>query len=259
MEILRDKNSRNGLIGTILFHALVLIFFLFYGLSTPVPLPEQVIRINFGTSNDGVGQVQPEDVNSSPKPSPQVQPQVTQETNPTPTQTNTEAITQNNVEATSINEKKTKTKEAEPEPVKEPEKVVNQKALFPGNKSGKSQGSEGETGNPGDQGDPAGDRNANSHVGSPTGDGNYLLGSRKAKEKPKPDYKCQERGKVVVTIKVDKMGNTISAQAGVKGTTNMASCLLSKAEEAALKTKWEPDPNAPEFQQGTIIYDFILN
>jgi periplasmic protein TonB len=260
MELLKDKHSRSGLIGTILFHALVLIIFLLYGLKTPVPLPDNSIVINFGTSNDGMGNVQPDDITAAPKTSPQVEQQVTKPVDPTPVTNNSEAVTQDNVDAISVNEKKAKTKTPEPEPVKEPEKVVNQKAMFPGKTTGKNSGSEGETGKPGDQGDPGGDKNSTSHQGDYRGGGDsYSLGLRKAQNRPKPKYDCQETGKVVVTIKVDQNGNTIDAQAGARGTTNMAACLLTKAEEAARKTKWEPDPSAPEVQQGSIVYNFVLN
>jgi outer membrane biosynthesis protein TonB len=260
MELLTDKNSRLGLIGTVVFHALLLILFLLYGLTTPVPIPEQSIVINFGTSNDGAGKIQPEEVNAAPKSSQQVTENAKQ-VDPTPTKANTEAVTQDNVDAVSLNEKKTETKKPEPEPVKEPERTVNKQALFPGkSNTSANSSSEGETGKPGDQGDPGGDKKATSHTGNYTGGGDsYNLGLRKAKTKPKPHYDCQESGKVVVEIKVDKDGNTVGAQAGKRGTTNMASCLITKAEEAAMKTKWEPDPSAPELQVGFITYNFTLN
>ena len=43
------KNKRNGIIGTLLFHALLLISFLFMGLTYRIPPPpEEGISINFG-------------------------------------------------------------------------------------------------------------------------------------------------------------------------------------------------------------------
>jgi hypothetical protein len=51
----------------------------------------------------------------------------------------------------------------------------------------------------------------------------------------------------------------ISAEAGVNGSTTTASCLLERAKQAALKTKWQSDPDAMETQIGTIVYRFEKN
>jgi len=94
--------------------------------------------------------------------------------------------------------------------------------------------------------------------GSGTGNGNYQLGNRKALNKPEPRYLCNEQGTVVVQIAVDKNGKVISANPGVKGTTNTARCLLDQAKIAALNTKWQSDDTAPDTQIGKIIYNFKL-
>lgn len=97
-------------------------------------------------------------------------------------------------------------------------------------------------------------------TGGGTGGGTgYLLGNRKALNKPQPDYTCQEQGRVAVQVSVDRNGNTISVTAGVQGTTNTAKCLLDQARIAAINTKWQADSNAPEKQVGKIIYTFSLN
>ena len=97
-------------------------------------------------------------------------------------------------------------------------------------------------------------------TGGGTGGGTgYLLGNRKALNKPQPDYTCQEQGRVAVQVSVDRNGNTISVTAGVQGTTNTAKCLLDQARIAAMNTKWQADSNAPEKQVGKIIYTFSLN
>lgn len=74
-----------------------------------------------------------------------------------------------------------------------------------------------------------------------------------------PEYICNEEGKVVVEIIVDRSGKVIEANPGIEGTTNKADCLLEQAKNAALNTTWTPDPEAPERQVGKIIYDFKLN
>lgn len=99
---------------------------------------------------------------------------------------------------------------------------------------------------------------AGSGGGSGGGSG-YSLGNRKALSKPAPKYTCNEEGKVVVEVSVDQNGKTISATAGIKGTTNTAKCLLDQARIAAMNTKWESDSDAPAKQVGKIIYNFSLD
>lgn len=95
--------------------------------------------------------------------------------------------------------------------------------------------------------------------GGGTGGSGYSLGNRKALSKPAPKYTCNESGKVVVEVSVDRNGNTINATAGIKGTTNTAKCLLDQARIAAMNTKWDASSDAPEKQIGKIIYNFNLN
>ncbi|WP_269226333.1 energy transducer TonB [Flavobacterium eburneipallidum] len=94
--------------------------------------------------------------------------------------------------------------------------------------------------------------------GSGSGSG-YSLGNRKAISKPAPKYTCNESGRVVVEVSVDRNGRTVSAVAGIKGSTNTASCLLEQAKIAAMNTKWDASSDAPEKQVGKIVYNFNLN
>jgi len=99
---------------------------------------------------------------------------------------------------------------------------------------------------------------AGSGGGSGGGTG-YSLGNRKAISKPAPKYTCNEAGKVVVEVSVDRTGRTIGAIAGVKGSTNTAKCLLDQARIAAMNTRWDASSDAPEKQVGKIVYNFNLN
>lgn len=95
--------------------------------------------------------------------------------------------------------------------------------------------------------------------GSGNGSG-YSLGNRKAISKPKPNSDCSnETGIVVVEVTVDKNGNTISAIAGIRGTTITAKCLKDQAKMAAMNTKWSASNDASEKQVGKIVYNFNLN
>lgn len=69
---------------------------------------------------------------------------------------------------------------------------------------------------------------------------------------------CDEIGKVVVRITVNKIGNVIKAEAGVKGSTNLHPCLLDPAKKTALLHKWFPDDSAPDSQTGFVVVNFKL-
>ena len=61
MRASEKKNKRNGIIGTVLFHSLLLVAFLFLGLTyQDPPPPEEGISINFGFIDEGAGEVEPE-------------------------------------------------------------------------------------------------------------------------------------------------------------------------------------------------------
>jgi hypothetical protein len=141
-----------------------------------------------------------------------------------------------------------------------------------GNK-GKSNGSLSATGYYGTGGSGGGTGGGNgtgngigtgSGYGSGSGGGSgggsgYSLGNRKALSKPAPKYTCNEEGKVVVEVSVDRNGKTINAVAGIKGSTNTAKCLLDQARIAAMNTRWDASSDAPEKQVGKIVYNFNLN
>ncbi len=109
---------------------------------------------------------------------------------------------------------------------------------------------------------PDGDPNATSNFGigkGLDGDGNYLLGGRRAINKKIFVQDCNQEGIVVVDITVDRNGNVTSAVPGVRGTTNNSKCLTDPARRAALETKFNSDPKAPARQIGQIIYRFSLS
>jgi hypothetical protein len=86
--------------------------------------------------------------------------------------------------------------------------------------------------------------------------GDYQLGNRSALERPKPRYDCEGDGVVVVKVYVDRSGVVRRVEGGQKGSTTNDACLIKRAEEAALKTRWQGDASALELQVGTIRYNF---
>ena len=125
---------------------------------------------------------------------------------------------------------------------------------------GPSTDSEGDDSEDGDKGKINGDPNAPDYYTNPGNGsgGNYQLIGRLALRRPSPLYTCKAEGTVVVSIKVSRSGKVIEATPGVKGSTTSDTCLLNRAKEAALKTKWQSAENAPEKQVGKIIYNFSL-
>jgi outer membrane biosynthesis protein TonB len=119
----------------------------------------------------------------------------------------------------------------------------------------------GTTAGGGDQGDPNGTPNggAGGSGQGTQGTGDYRLGNRSPTSRPRPAYGCEDEGRVVVKVYVDRNGNVVSAEPGAGGSTTGSTCLFDRARQAALLTKWAADPNALETQVGTIIYRFYKN
>ena len=161
--------------------------------------------------------------------------------------------------------KKVEPKEEKPVPKPIPKKPSKNtlkafENLLKGTTSDTKPTGEGDDDKEGLKGDEKGDPTSTKYYGNTgkSGDSNYNLAGREALGKPIEQPDCQEEGTVVVSIEVDKNGKVIRAVAGDKGSTNTHPCLLKPAREAALRTTWNADPNAPSKQKGTIIYKFSL-
>ena len=251
------KDKRKGLIGTILFHALLIVAFLFMGLTYQIPPPpEEGISINFGYMDKGMTETEPENKAEIPEP---VQEEILEEQS----SVEEEVISQEVKKAPAVEktEKKKKEPESEKKEVIEKKKLeVNKKALYTGKKENKET-DEGNTDKSGNKGVIDGDPDSEVYKGGGIGEDGaaYQLGGRKVGFKAKPIYNLQIEGKVVVLITVDRLGNVINAIPGAKGSTTLNKQLLQRAKTAALKTKFNPKQSAPTNQQGKIIYHFSLN
>jgi TonB family protein len=63
------KEHKRGIIGTFIFHLIVLLLLMLLGFFTPLPLPgEEGILVNFGNSKNGFGNREPSPANRNPKP-----------------------------------------------------------------------------------------------------------------------------------------------------------------------------------------------
>ena len=251
---MNDKEKKDkgiAVAGTILFHALAVLILFLMAFRTPLPLPgEEGVEVDLGMMDQGMGNIQPE------KPAIPMAAQPQQQTN----KNEEDIVTQNDDEAPAI-EKPKNTKPKQEKPAEEPKPTVNQRALFKGNNNPQSGGSEGITGQPGDQGIPnglAGIKKYDGQGGKGNGTG-YDLGGRGAKSLHRPNDDFSEEGIVVVDIWVNRQGKVTRAEVATKGTTVINSDMRQKATQAALRSSFAADPNAPEEQHGTITYTFVIN
>ena len=296
MSFLDTRHKKKSFtLTTALLSALLLLLF-YIGMTYMDPPIENGISVNFGTMDFGMGDTQPkEKIRSEPLEIPEppnVQEEQVEATVPEEVkevvekeQPTEKVLTQESEESIRIKQqqeakrkaaevaKKAKAeadriareqREAEEKKIKEQEakKAELDKLMGGLNKSdGTASGSEGDDNRPGDKGQPDGDPYATSYYGSPgsgSGTGGYGLNGRSLVSKGKVQQECNQEGRVVVKIVVDRSGKVISATPGVKGTTNNDPCLLEPAKRTAFMHKWNLDSNAPNQQIGFVVVNFKL-
>ncbi|MCD4747622.1 MAG: energy transducer TonB [Bacteroidales bacterium] len=250
-----NKDKTKGIIGTVIFHSLLLLVLIFFGLSTTLPLPEeQGIEVNLGKGFEGMGNYQPE------------KPSVIKQSVPVEQASDSKEdkiLSQDTEEAPALNNikdnKSVKSPSDKKETEKEKEPQVNPDALYKGKSKDKIKNmDEGETDKPGDQGVPTGSEHSKNYEGiGGSGKGiSYNLSGRNPKYIPKPLKKFSENGTVAVQITVDKYGKVIKAVAIDKGSNTTNITLRNLAVQAAYKAIFNANPDAPEEQKGTITYHF---
>jgi colicin import membrane protein len=275
-----DTNyKRKSAALTSLVMSLLVVALFFFGLTYLDPPEEFGIALNFGTSEVGQGDIQPTEAlrPASQEAVQEQQEAVKEQVTQAAPKIAEEVLTQDTEDAIVIKKQIEAKKKADEvarkeriqrdaiakQQAEELEKRKKLDALIGGvsNSNGTATGGQGNDNTAGDKGKITGDPNANGYYGNGSGGGggDYQLGNRKPISRPKPDYICDEEGLVVVSIEVNVYGKVINATPGIKGSTNTAACLLSQAKEAALKTTWQPDSNAPSKQIGVIKYRFSLS
>lgn len=297
MSLLNTKHEKKSFtLTTLLLSALLLLLF-YIGLTYMDPPIENGISVNFGTTDFGSGRVQPkEQIKSEPVNKPIKEPQVQEqqveevveqvpEEEVAKEKPAEKVLTQDNEESIKIKqqqEAKRKAEEAAKKAKAEAERIAREKReaeekkrkeqeakknkldqLIGGiNKSeGVTSGGEGDDKRAGDKGKPQGDPYATSYYGSPgsgSGTGGYGLNGRSLVNKGKVPQECNEEGRVVVKIVVDRNGRVVSATPGVKGSTNTHPCLMEPAKKTAFLHQWNLDSNAPSQQVGFVVVNFKL-
>lgn len=254
------------------------------------------LGVNFGTSDDGFGSEQPEKLlplnlketeneeKAVHKKAAKADEFETQETEASVALKKNEKKNEKKVNEREKKEDIAENKETK-EVKAEKKRDVDKKTLFKGSSDNNSK-SEGETHGSGDQGKKEGNPGSKYHWGSGDGKGNgdgkgdgkgngdgdgkgnkkgtkagkdngvsFNLKGRKAEGLPLPDYNDDDEGKVVIDVIVDREGNVTQATEG-KGTTTSSMVLKNAAKRAAKKAKFSKNPDAAEFQKGSITYIF---
>jgi len=272
LKFLNTKYKRKSAIIT----TVVMLFLLFciwnFGLRYLDPPEEYGVVVNFGDSDVGKGEPVVKAKKSVPKSTPQKEEVVEKKVEPKVQETIKEEVITNDIskeviarpkedkkEVKKIEEIKPKKVERKPKP--KPSKATTDalnKLINSQNTSGKPQG-EGDDDKQGVKGKVNGSDISKKYYGNVgSGGGNYNLKGRKAVFKPKEQPDCEEEGKVVVMVWVNRNGDVIKAEPGGKGTDNSSPCLYKPAVKSALRTKWDKKPDAKMVQMGTIIYLFKL-
>jgi len=298
MPFLDTRHKKKSFTLTTILLSVLLLLLFYIGLTYMDPPIENGITVNFGTMEFGMGEKQPiKKVKSQPAEPVEeqeeeaveeeaiAQPEEVAEEDVTEKATE-KVLTQEDEESIRIKqqeeaakreaEEAARKKQAEAEKLAREQKAAEEKAqrekkakrrevdeLIGGiNKSdGEVQGSEGNDNRAGDKGQPDGDPYATSYYGDPgsgSGTGGYGLSGRSLVSKGKVQQECNEEGRVVVKITVDRNGKVINATPGVKGTTNNHACLLEPAKKTALLHKWNLDSKAPNQQIGFVVVNFKL-
>lgn len=289
MSVTISEEQKKSLAITAAIFVLLFLMLIFIKFASEIRIQELAggggggVTVNFGDSEVGSGADYRSEVLNVSEASKQV---------PTPSAPEEEILSQESDDAVSVAETKkpvkTEVKKVESKVVPEVKKTSKSADDALANMFNSSnKGGDGDDGVAGNKGKANGDKNSSSYYGDGgsgggTGGGNgtgngpgngsgngpgsgggngggYSLGNRKALTKPDPKYVCNETGKVVVEVTVDRTGKTIGVVSGVKGTTNTAKCLADQAKIAAMNTRWQADEDAPEKQVGRIVYTFSLN
>lgn len=231
-----------GLIVSIVAHGLLVLCLLLMGLRYPDPPPPELgVEMDMGEFSDVGTDLEHaaeggEDLSSESSYANDDNNELTQQSEDVP-------LTSKKTPSPTKNKKKPKDN-VKPQ---SDETKIDQNALFTKGRVNKCSG--GSTG----VGEGSGKGSGGEGGGSGT---SFSLEGRGSKSLSRPTATSTKNGNIAVEIKVDQEGNVVSAKAGVRGTTLWDSNLFRRCEQAAKKSKFTANPDAPELQKGTITYIF---
>jgi TonB family protein len=258
-----NNEKVKGAVTSIIVHAAILLLLIFLtvivNIETDIPVPEkEFIEVEFTQPRraniSGISKVTPEKVTAQPV---QQAPATVKISN---------RIREPKANSKPDTKPVTAGNEGDIERYEPPQPKVNEKALFRSTTDGTDEGNERNKikdnslySGSGTNAEPK--RTANTQPGFTTSeegvpfslDGRSVVGGF-----PKPAYKLQKEGNVVVEIYVDQNGIVTNARATAKGSTLQDATLWKAAEDAARRTRFNVDENAANSQLGTITYIFTL-
>lgn len=278
MSFLKTKNEQKSFLITTLMVIVLLFLFSFIGLKYIDPPIEYGMEVDFGVSNSGKGfksqnkeliDIETDELNSSKEDEIKKK---SLESKIIPSK----VLTQKNSSSEVVEKTKNdsliainletesklfqKNNEVEKPKVSDATKLIVSNLMNFQNKSERIQG-QGNTESFSNQGISEGDPYSTMYYGQKGRGGQgkgYGLNGRSLQKNGIQIQECNESGTVVVRIVVNKLGEVVSAEPGVKGTTNSDPCLLKPAKNTALMHRWFPDSNAPEKQVGFVVIEFKL-
>jgi len=281
MAFNENTNRNKARIGTIVLHALLLLWFAFYGLTYQDPPPEEGIAINFGYQDNAAGntsQAAPAtptpQVPAEPVEAPQAQeevitqdideaPVISEPTEETTTQTQPDPVQR---PKEPVQEQTTPDPEPDPQPTQEElerqEKMKNldNRLTKINPENGKS---EGTTQSGGNQGDLNGDilspnRTGNNRVGN----GRWSMAGENLSIPPPKG--CNATGSLVIRIVVDEDGKVTDAcmanlneiPSELPKVTTINQCLITEATNASKRSTWTSAPGKYR-RIGFVVYEFV--
>lgn len=266
-----NATGRRSLALTIslVFHGLVLLFFLFYKIITPIPpFPQSEgggagLELALGYTELGMGDNTQDPEPSIPAATATAQPQNQPEPEVLTNEAETEAPAV--VPKTPEKPKTTKPKTEKPkQPTKEQQEQAFKNKL---NNLWNTTGGSGSSGKGtsdvpgvagGSEGTPGGTGIGNG-TGSYRGDGWSIdLAGRTIRRKPSIQDKPHVGGKVVLDIWVSADGKVERVSQNTDKSTTLDQTLVGLAKRAALESSFYPDPKARDDQRGTMTFIFVL-
>ncbi len=271
MKYFKTPHEKKSAVITTLITVLLILLFFLVGLKYYDPPVSFGMEVNFGNVSKGMGKTKPQK-SLAPKTTPQTTPKKVTPKAASKKVAQPKVATQKSSDVAVSDKTKKKQsplvkevpKKVEPLKPKVDQatkhilsKLVNQKKIE--EKAG--QQGEGNDKVLGDKGKIEGNPYANTYfnLAGPGGMGKgFGLNGRRLESRGKVTQLCNQEGVVVVRITVNRQGDVIQAEPGVKGTTNTHACLLQPAKETALLHKWFPDAKAPAQQVGFVLIQFKL-
>lgn len=275
------KNSK-AFIATIIWHGLLLLFFIYVGINIPVtppPVQDLGIEVNLGNSDQGLGVDQPK-APGDPAPDVKVHSAPAREQTPPTAAPQIQTDDNNKEDEPAVaNTKKPKVNNHQPviretAPRITQQTIVNPtptpprpRAVYKGGTGtgGNNQDAfnkspnEGIAGGQGDQGNPNGNPDSHNYTGT-GGTGNSgsatILRGLSGRTFTVPSFQgdFNENQKVAVDLKVDGSGHVVSASYQQRGSTTANSYFVNKAVELAYKLKF--NSGTADQQTGTIQFNF---